>query len=116
MTSHKVANLRAWDAAVLDARRLVARAQGCRAYQLWDGFDNYNASTELWLLPAGTPSYGSSYARFAAPSGLLSQGIYSGGGFQKKAVLNSNQGTLIFGFAIKVNPCVNNAPGAHAGR
>jgi hypothetical protein len=31
MTSHKAHNIAGWDAAVLDARRLVARALACRA-------------------------------------------------------------------------------------
>src|SRR5579859_4573486 len=70
MTSHKAANLTAWDAAVLDSRRLVARAQKCRGYQFWDGFDHYDSSHELWDAVNGTFSYSSTYARFAAPSGL----------------------------------------------
>ena len=102
MTSHKAANLTAWDAAVLDSRRLVARAQKCRGYQFWDGFDHYDSSHELWDAVNGTFSYSSTYARFAAPSGLLGQGMRcntSGAAYKTKNML-SNQQIVIFGFAV----------------
>ncbi len=73
------------------------------AYQVWDGFDNYNASTELWSAVNGTMSYSSSYCRFLTPSGLLGQGLKmasSSGSQWKQWNMVSNQATMIFGFAI----------------
>lgn len=75
------------------------------AYQFWDGFDNYSSSTELWDTVNGSVSYSGSYARFAAPAGLLSQGMKcnsTGGAVWKQKNLLSNQQTMIFGFAIYI--------------
>ena len=84
-------------------RELTAagRRMQCRAYHLWDGFDNYDSSHELWPVINGTPDYSSAYARFAAPSGTLGQGcrFLSGIGPYKQWNMISNQSTMIFGFA-----------------
>ena len=72
------------------------------AYHLWDGFDNYSAATELWPTVSGSIQYSSSYARFAAPNGLLGAGmrIPPGGPGWKVWNMVSNQPTMIFGFAV----------------
>jgi hypothetical protein len=72
------------------------------AYHLCDGFDNYGSSTERWSSVNGTMSYSSSYARFAAPAGLLGQGLKMGtsGAQWKQWNMVSNQATMIFGFAV----------------
>lgn len=72
------------------------------SYELWDGFDHYNASFEMWPFTNGTMSYGPSYARFAAPAGLLGQGLkMAASGAQYKGwTLSGNRQTMIFGFAI----------------
>ena len=83
-------------------RRISAagRRAECRAYQFWDGFDHYNSSSELWDSVGGSVSYSSLYSRFAAPTGLLGQGMKCAGtgGYKIKSLL-SNQATVIFGFA-----------------
>lgn len=95
MTSHKVANLRAWDAATLDARRLVARAHKCRAYQDCDGFDHYNTASLRWSVFGTAPTIGTAYRRFAPPSGLPGQGLYRPSGTYLQRPLLSAQQTLI---------------------
>lgn len=95
MTSHKVANLAAWDAAVLDARRMVTRAQKCRAYQFCDGFDNYSTLSNLWETVSGSATIGTSYRRFAPPSGCPGQGLYLTSGSYARRNLQSNQAALI---------------------
>lgn len=95
MRSHKVHNLAAWDAAVLDARRLVARAQACRAYQDADGFDNYNTLSQRWETISGSPSISTAYRRFAPPSGCPGQGLYLPAGAYAQKNMQSNQATLI---------------------
>lgn len=86
-----------------DVRQLSAagRRTECRAYQFWDGFDNYNASTELWdaLLGLAAPLYSSSYARFTAPAGTVGQGMKCGYTYKQKNLL-TQVGTVIFGFAV----------------
>jgi hypothetical protein len=74
-----------WDAAVLDAKRLIARAQRCQIYQFCDSFDNYNTATKMYDTVQGTPAYSSAYARFAPPAGLPGQGIqFSGNTWVRK--------------------------------
>jgi hypothetical protein len=92
-----------WDQSLHDVRRITAagRRTECRAYHLWDGFDNYNGSSQVWSAVLGTLTYGSGFARFATPTGLLGQGLKFGGGtswIQWNMV--SNQPTMIFGFGI----------------
>jgi|HubBroStandDraft_6_1064221.scaffolds.fasta_scaffold00599_15 hypothetical protein len=96
MNAHRAHNLAAWDAAVLDARRLVARAQKCRAYQFADGFDNYNTPAEMYEFVTGTAPISSSYARFAPPAGLPGQGIkFATSGAAVRKTLPSNISTAI---------------------
>lgn len=95
MTSHKLADRAAWDAAVLDARRLVARSQKCSAYQFCDGFDNYSSPSTLYETVNGSPTISTSYRRFAPPSGCPGQGIAFGGNTWVRKNLLSNQPTLI---------------------
>jgi hypothetical protein len=89
----------------------AGRRTECHAYQLWDGFDNYNSSSELWAAVTGTMSYSSTYARYATPAGLLGQGLKMAGGFAqwKQWNLSGNQATMIFGFAIYI-PLLGNSP------
>jgi hypothetical protein len=70
------------------------------AYHLWDGFDDYNAASEMWSAVSGTIQYSAAYARFAAVSGLVAQGIRftPGGPTWKQWNMASNQPTMIFGF------------------
>ena len=91
----RVHNLPAWDAAVLDAKRLVARAQKCRAYQFGDGFDDYSTPSTLYESVTGTPVISSSYARFTPPAGLPGQGIYFPGGAWIRKNMQSAQATVI---------------------
>lgn len=72
------------------------------AYHLWDGFDNYNGSNELWPSIGPTVAYSSAYARFTAPSGLLGQGMKITGSGSKAWNMSSNQATMIFGFPLQV--------------
>lgn len=90
-------NLRnvAWDAAVLDAKRLVARAQKCQLYQDCDGFDDYTTASQRWTVNGTAPTYSSAYARFAPPSGLPGLGIYMPALSYMTRTLQSNQATLI---------------------
>jgi hypothetical protein len=74
---------------------IVPRAQKCRAYQFADGFDNYNSASLLYQTINGSPSYGTSYRRFAPPSGLPGQGVYLPSGAWMRRNLLSNQATLI---------------------
>ncbi len=80
---------------MLDARRLVARAQKCGYYQFADGFDNYNSASLMYETVAGSPVYGTSYRRFAPPSGLPGQGVYLPSTAWLKKNMKSNQPTLI---------------------
>jgi hypothetical protein len=89
-----------WDAAVLDAKRLAARAQRCQAYQFADPFDNYNNASLLYEFVQGTPTFSSSYARFAPPSGLPGQGIALGANRYVRKNLLSNLGTVIIKAAV----------------
>jgi hypothetical protein len=91
-----------WDAAVLGARRLVARAQKCRAYQFCDGFDNYNSASALYDTTNGSTSFSTSYRRFAPPAGLPGQGIKFAPGLSSWILKNlkSNQPTLIIKVAV----------------
>jgi hypothetical protein len=84
-----------WDRAVLDAHRLVARAQKCRAYQFADGFDDYNSAASVYEYVGGTPVYGSAYRRFAPPAGLPGQGVYLPPGASLRKTMASNQSTFI---------------------
>jgi hypothetical protein len=102
MIPRKWHDLAAWDAAVLDAKRLVARAQKCQFYQFADGFDNYNSASLLYELVNGSISFSSAYARFPPPAGLPGQGIsISTGGAYIRKNLQSNQATLIIKIAFK---------------
>jgi hypothetical protein len=91
----RVHNLSGWDAAVLDAKRLVARAQKCCAYQFGDGFDDYTSPATLYESVTGTPVISSSYARFSPPSGLPGQGIRFPANSWVRKNLQSNQTTII---------------------
>jgi hypothetical protein len=95
MNSHKAHNLAGWDAAVLDARRIVTRAQKCRFYQFTDGFDNYSTLSTLWETVSGSAIIGTSYRRFAPPAGLPGQGLYLPGGAYCRKNMLSNQATWI---------------------
>src|ERR1700722_8533740 len=96
MTSHRVHNLRAWDAAVLDARRIVTRAQKCRAFQCSDGFDTYNTSLlSARYTVSGSPTWGPAYRRSPPPSGLPGQGVYLPNGAYIRRALISTQSTVI---------------------
>lgn len=67
-----------------------------------DGFDNYNTITtryEATQLTNGGIVFGSTFARFAAPSPLVGQGIKVNQNSWCRKNLLSNQGTLILGFA-----------------
>ena len=74
------------------------------AYELWDGFDHYNSSSELWDAINGTMSYSSSYARYGAAAGCVSQGLKmsSSGGSQWKQrnLRTGSESTMIFQFAV----------------
>jgi len=63
------------------------------AYQFADGFDHYSTLSELWETTSGTCTIGTAYRRFAPPSGLPGQGLYTSG-YARKNLL-SNQATLI---------------------
>lgn len=80
---------------MLDARRLVTRAQKCRAYQFHDSFDNYNSVSSLYENYNGTITYGSAYARFAPPAGFPGQGIKVPAGCWIKKNLSSNLAVLV---------------------
>jgi hypothetical protein len=101
MTPYKFHNQSGWDAAVLDAKRLVARVEKCQAYQFADGFDNYNTASTMYSVNQTAPIYSSAYRRFAPPAGLPGQGIkFSGAaGASITRNLSSNQATLIIKIA-----------------
>jgi len=100
-----------WDAAVLDAKRLVTRAQRCRIYRFADGFDEYNTPSEMYQVIQGTPVISSSYARFTPPAGLPGQGIYFPGNAYVARSLNANVTT----FVIKLSALFVTLPGATNG-
>ena len=95
---------------MLDAHRLVTRAQKCRAYQFCDGFDNYNSAALMYESVSGTITYGNAYRRFAPPAGLPGQGISlpSGVAAYIQKTLASNQATLI----VKVAYQAQSTPGS----
>lgn len=87
---------------MLDARRLVARAQPCQLYQFCDPFDTYNSAALLYEFVQGTITFSSSYSRFAPPAGLPGQGVkFAGNSFFRKN-LRSNQQTLIIKVALNL--------------
>jgi hypothetical protein len=71
---------------------------------IWDGFDTYDSTHELWDAVNGTFSYSSAFARFAAAPNCVSKGIKftSGGGGAnwKRKNFTANEQTVILGFAI----------------
>ena len=72
------------------------------AYELWDGFDNYSAATELWPAINGTMSYSPTYARYAGIAGFLNQGLKmaSSGAQWKMWNLSGNLPVVIWQFAV----------------
>jgi hypothetical protein len=88
----------AWDAAVLDAKRLVARAQKCQLYQFCDSFANDQG---IWDSGFGNAMiWSASYYRFPPPAGFPAGGVKFGLGHVTKNML-SNQATFIPKFGIK---------------
>lgn len=75
-------------------------------YQLWDGFDDYDTAHESWdvLIGSATPTYSTTYARFAAAAHCAGLGIRFPGGTScvKVKNMNSNQARMLFSFAFLV--------------
>lgn len=69
---------------------------------IWDGFDDYNGTRELWdvVFNAGSIAYGSSFARFSAAPNCVSQGMRIGNGASKTKNYNANVTSPIASFAI----------------
>jgi hypothetical protein len=90
-----------WDAGVLEPKRICAamRRRECHAYLFTDGFDNYNSATQMYETTSGIITYGTSFRRFAPPSGLPGQGVqlaltFGSGAFFRKNLIRTAQ-TLI---------------------
>jgi hypothetical protein len=71
---------------------------------IWDGFDDYDASHQLWDAVSGTPQYSSAYARFVAAPGCVAQGVRFSGAFgvNKTKNLNGNYARYMWGFPFYV--------------
>lgn len=69
---------------------------------IWDGFDNYDSSHEVWDSFSGTPVFSTSYARFPAVSGCVSQGVRCNAAVTMKKNLTSNQPTMIVGMGFRI--------------
>ena len=93
-----------FDQAMRDVRRLTAAARRmeCRAYHLWDGFDDYDGSHEVWTTVGGTPTYSTAYARFPAAPNCAGKGIRFPGGTSARKTWNmvSSQSRMLFSFAV----------------
>lgn len=73
------------------------------AYQLWDGFDDYDNSHELWDVTNGisNSNYSSAYARFAAAPNCVAQGLrIVASGQWKQKNLSSTQPRMLFSYPI----------------
>jgi hypothetical protein len=91
------------------------------AYQLIDGFDDYDQSHELWDAVEGgpgSPAYSSTYTRFPAAANCVAQGIRfatSGINMYKVKNLSGNFATLIFGVAVYFENLPNSGYAAFLG-
>lgn len=72
------------------------------AYEIWDGFDHYDAAHELWDTAAGTPLYSTSYARFTALPNCVGKGV-SFNNASKRKNLSGNRNTLIVSTAFQIS-------------
>lgn len=70
------------------------------AYEIWDGFDHYDASHEMWDTVNGTPTYSTSYARFSAAPNCVGQGVRLGPGVYKTKNFTANVTGPIASFAV----------------
>ncbi|HEY3972311.1 MAG TPA: hypothetical protein VGM18_04855 [Candidatus Sulfotelmatobacter sp.] len=73
------------------------------AYEIWDGFDNYDTAHDEWETVNGSPSYSTSYARFAAASGCVSKGVSMGLSTWKRKNLSGNRSGLILSFPFEIS-------------
>jgi hypothetical protein len=76
------------------------------AYEIWDGFDHYDATTELWTTRAGSPVYSTANARFPALPNCVSKGMACGAGISKRWNLSGNRNGLIVSMAFGISSLV----------
>jgi len=72
-------------------------------YEIWDGFDHYDAAHDPWPTVSGTPLYSTSYARFPAAPNCVGRGLACGTSVAKRWNLSGNRSGLVFSFAFGIS-------------
>jgi len=73
------------------------------AYEIFDGFDHYDASHAFWDTLVGTPSFSTSFARFPAAPNCVAKGVNFGSSVSATKNLAGNRAGLVVSTAFMLS-------------